>query len=582
MNKIIYSIIIPHKNTPSLLLRCLKSIPIRNDVEIIIVDDNSSSEFVDLDNFPGVNRSDVNIIFTKANKGAGFARNVGINNATGKWLVFADADDFFLSDFLITLNIYKNSDADIVFFNSTSAFSDSLLPANRHDNINSLINNYLEGKKDSHNKLRYMFYYPISKMIKREMVVNNNILYDEIKVSNDVWFAVMVGYFAKKILVDKKPIYCITVRNNSLSKTKGEAIFDMRVKTNLKVDKFMREINVKNSHHPMMIYILQARKYGIKKILTTTMLSIANGSNIFLGIDKWIINKLKKQTTNLKFEMNAKIISFLAKTVISISPKLYMKLSYLHNRGKFLNLKNPKNVSEIILASMYFGKVNEYSDYVDKIKVRDIYKEWGYEKYLPKIYGIWNTPDEIDFGKLPSAFALKTNHGCGHHYICADKSELNIENAKATLNHALNTKFGLVETQYQSIKPMVYCEEYINDGTGNLPSDYKFLCTDGEIKCILIVTERTEKSYKLLTYNTNWERLDYVTPHYIAKNDFSQPKNLNLMVEISKQISKRFDFVRVDFYDLGSKIFLGELTFTPQGGIMSYFTSEAIKNLGRK
>lgn len=230
---------------------------------------------------------------------------------------------------------------------------------------------------------------------------------------------------------------------------------------------------------------------------------------------------------------------------------------------------------------MYSGKVNEYSDYVDKIKVREIYKNWGYEEYLPKIFGIWNTPDEINFEELPNSFALKTNHGCGHHYICRDKKELNIDEAKRILNEALSTKFGLAETQYHSIKPQIYCEEYIEDGTGILPSDYKYLCTDGEIKAILVVTERTETSYKLLTYNTNWEKLNYVTPHYQTDYEFKKPANLELMTKIAKDIAQHFEFVRVDFYDLGNRILLGELTFTPQGGIMSYFTDDAIKKLGR-
>jgi hypothetical protein len=230
---------------------------------------------------------------------------------------------------------------------------------------------------------------------------------------------------------------------------------------------------------------------------------------------------------------------------------------------------------------MYSGKVNEYSDYVDKLKVREIYKDWGYEEYLPKIYGVWDTPEEIEFEKLPNSFALKTNHGCGHHYICRDKRDLNIELAKKTINSALNMKFGLAETQYHSIEPKVYCEEFIDDGTGELPSDYKFLCVDGEIKSILVVTERKGTSYKLLTYDTNWNKLNYVTSHYQTDYEFARPNNLDLMIKIAKEIANNFEFVRVDFYDLGDRILLGELTFTPQGGIMSYFTDEAIKKMGR-
>ena len=42
-----YSIIIPHKNIPNLLQRCLDSIPNREDVQIIVVDDNSDPNIVD-------------------------------------------------------------------------------------------------------------------------------------------------------------------------------------------------------------------------------------------------------------------------------------------------------------------------------------------------------------------------------------------------------------------------------------------------------------------------------------------------------------------------------------------------------
>ena len=90
-----YTIIIPHKNTPQLLQRCLDSIPIRVDIQIIIVDDFSDSTIVDFNNFPGSNRLNVEIYLTKEGKGAGYARNVGLTKAKGKWILFADSDDFF-------------------------------------------------------------------------------------------------------------------------------------------------------------------------------------------------------------------------------------------------------------------------------------------------------------------------------------------------------------------------------------------------------------------------------------------------------------------------------------------------------
>lgn len=52
MPSISFSIIIPHHNIPDLLERCIASIPMRDDVEVIVVDDRSSPSVVDFDNFP--------------------------------------------------------------------------------------------------------------------------------------------------------------------------------------------------------------------------------------------------------------------------------------------------------------------------------------------------------------------------------------------------------------------------------------------------------------------------------------------------------------------------------------------------
>ena len=124
----LYSIIIPHKNIPQLLQRCLDSIPRREDIQIIVIDDNSSPEIVDFAHFPGRERDDVEIVFTREGRGAGYARNEGLKRAKGKWLLFADTDDFFLPDFLKTLDVYGDTDYDLVTFRAESADCDTLKP----------------------------------------------------------------------------------------------------------------------------------------------------------------------------------------------------------------------------------------------------------------------------------------------------------------------------------------------------------------------------------------------------------------------------------------------------------------------
>ncbi len=113
MTQINYSFIIPHKNCPDLLVRCINSIPSREDIQIIVVDDNS-----DTDKKPSIHRRDVEVVYLddKQSRGAGKARNVGLEKAIGKWLLFPDADDFYEKGFLNELDKFVDTSFDIVFF----------------------------------------------------------------------------------------------------------------------------------------------------------------------------------------------------------------------------------------------------------------------------------------------------------------------------------------------------------------------------------------------------------------------------------------------------------------------------------
>lgn len=240
-----FTIIIPHKNIPDLLDRCLSSIPNREDLQIIIVDDNSDPGKVDFDNFPGKNRKNVEIIFTKENKGAGYARNVGLKNALGKWLLFADADDFFnycINDFF---NEYVEADCDIVFCNASCVDSDTYMQMRKVHHLNQYMDLWKSNPQKAELYLRYMFGEPWCKMVRREIVMSNGIVFDETRVHNDSKFSYLVGFYSQSILVDNRCVYTYTVRVNSISyQPKQEWKFAIRIDVFGKKELFFREKKV--------------------------------------------------------------------------------------------------------------------------------------------------------------------------------------------------------------------------------------------------------------------------------------------------------------------------------------------------
>lgn len=261
--------------------------------------------------------------------------------------------------------------------------------------------------------------------------------------------------------------------------------------------------------------------------------------------------------------------------------RFWLSLRFLKARGKWPNLKHPKDLSEHILSTMCDKSFEKYAVYADKIKVRDYIKTKGLGEHLLRIYGVWNNPEDIDFDSLPNKFALKPNNGCGGHFFCKDKEKIDKQEVVKQLKDGLNSVKQNIdfrfEPHYLKIEPRIYCEELI-EATGTLmPTDFKFMCVKGEIVDCLVVSNRTKYSYSLTSYDNNWQmKKNFLTDSPTHNVQIEKPENWDEMKNIAKILSADFDFVRVDLYEYKNKVFIGELTYSPQGGILSYYTENAL------
>ena len=221
MSNHIFSIIIPHHNIPQLLQRCLDSIPDTPEVQVIVVDDNSSEEKVDFSHFPGLERENTICILDKDGGGAGHARNIGMSKADGKWLVFADADDFFVDGAFDILEKHKDDPQNIIFFKADSVDSDTYEPSDRHVKINKAIDDALSGNL-SNKKAVLAVPTPWGKMLRREYIQGKDILFDETYAANDMMFALKAVYWADDdaVTVSDEVLYTVTTRANSLDAMK--------------------------------------------------------------------------------------------------------------------------------------------------------------------------------------------------------------------------------------------------------------------------------------------------------------------------------------------------------------------------
>lgn len=259
------------------------------------------------------------------------------------------------------------------------------------------------------------------------------------------------------------------------------------------------------------------------------------------------------------------------------------KIYYYHRMKRKLNLKNPIDLNEKIQWLIVYRYGIREADYTDKLIVKQKLEKFDEKLHIPKLYFSFDSVNQIDYDKLPDKFVLKTNNGCGNVFICRDKKNFDLKNAKAQLKKTLKEKFAKknLEYHYSYIKPKIICEEFLDDNSGKLPTDYKFYCFNGVVKCILVCTDRIDENNKSISYfDIKWNKLDYEKDKYKNNKIIEKPKNLSEMLRIASKLSKDFNFVRVDLYNINGDIYFGELTFTPACGMINNITQVALNQLG--
>jgi len=225
------------------------------------------------------------------------------------------------------------------------------------------------------------------------------------------------------------------------------------------------------------------------------------------------------------------------------------------------------------------------SQCADKYAMRSFVQKAGLGHLLPESYGVYESTADIPFDSLPERFVLKCTHGCKSNVFCRDRSQFNRAEAVASLNRWLQIDFGTHdgEPHYSLIPPRVLCEEFLDDGSGDLPMDYKVMCSWGKVLCVMVCTRREKNgNAKYLFLDSTWTKsTNYVIDAMRADNPPERPRNYTKMFEAAQILSTHFPFVRVDFYSIADRVLLGELTFTPTACVSSgYMNHHSQQELG--
>ena len=234
------SVVIPMYNAEEFIGECLESLLIQTfqNFEVIIADDCSTDNSVAVaESYKEKFNGRLQITKTEKNSGGGgyIPRNIGLKHASGEYVIFLDSDDFLLGSALATLFAKaKEYDADVVYSsiyynvvepNDVYLYRDGL----GRKRFREKIEDRMEFTADNTDKLFQEFLTPgsgegnfrapWSKFVRRELLVQNEVLFPDIVTGGDCVWCINVYAYAKRFLRLPIPLYFYRRYNTSITRT---------------------------------------------------------------------------------------------------------------------------------------------------------------------------------------------------------------------------------------------------------------------------------------------------------------------------------------------------------------------------
>lgn len=272
----------------------------------------------------------------------------------------------------------------------------------------------------------------------------------------------------------------------------------------------------------------------------------------------------------------AGLIKYLGKPIYAIR---YYRAYHL-----FCNLKNPVMFHDKLTWLSYNTDTSRWSELADKYNVRAYVTEKCGAQYLNELYSVYDSPEDVDFEKLPNQFVLKMTNGCAMNLIIRDKSNLDIAQVKKRMSFWMKFRFGDLTSQphYSAIKPRIIAEKLLvqNKNADSGLIDYKFNAFNGYIDSIDVYSQRIEGThlFSSMIYDTDWNpHPEWLDPTKVTYAEVEKPTCFEKMKEIASVLSTGFPYVRVDLYCIDNQPIFGEMTFTPG---FAYHTLECQRRFG--
>lgn len=265
-----------------------------------------------------------------------------------------------------------------------------------------------------------------------------------------------------------------------------------------------------------------------------------------------------------------------------IPDSMYLKLTYQERTGKKLNLRRPVTFCDKIQWLKLNYRHKNLIMLVDKFLVQDHVAQRIGKQYLIPNFQVYDSADEIDPASLPNAFVLKPNHGCGWVICCNDKQTIDWSQTRQKLTKWMSEDYSIMgkEWPYAHVPRKIICQALLKNEGDQPLVDYRFFCTNGKAR-FCQVDSGWLSNPKRYFYDLNWNKMPIQQRLPTCQESLPRPICLDEMIDVATKLSQDLPFARIDLYNVGTKVYFGEITLFPGAGYIQYEPEAFNSQLGQ-
>jgi hypothetical protein len=259
--------------------------------------------------------------------------------------------------------------------------------------------------------------------------------------------------------------------------------------------------------------------------------------------------------------------------------RVHARYILLHKR--LPNVLAPRRYTEKVQWRKLFDMNPIYATLSDKLAVRGfIASKVGEAELVPLIWS--GAAEDIPFDRLRAPpYVLKSNHASGQYILIGADNEIYRDAIRERAVEWLSQRYGAMadEPGYVPVPPRLMVEQAVLTDEGKRPDEIRLFVFDGKVAVANTVFVEDHKIRNGAFHTRDWVPLGW---HFsrLLDREFLRPRRLSDMIRIAERLGEGLDHIRVDFYDCGERIYIGEIALYPWSGFSRFNPDEADLVLG--